>query len=378
MSGPAPASRGLPVAVGRVDAELRRLWRAAGEGDPDGALTRACVLNLVIVSEAAGEEDLTGVIADVTAQHPCRVLRIDSRPDATPSRLAAFLSAFCRPARKGRQQVCCEEIRLEADGEAARHLHATLAALLSEDLPVFLWWRGQPPFGSHRLQQLADMTDRFIVDTIAAADPVTAVADLARWSAAGGSGAAGGDLAWRRLSPWRDAVAALFDSAGHRALLSAIRHVDLAWGTGASCPGRAQTLYLAGWLTARLGWRLPVAAVSKDPDQVELSLTTPAGMLSMVIHRGAPGDPTLRLEADDAGRGVATARVGCAGEARASLQRPGFPRGERPASATAGDMATTLARELEFRRREPVFAEALARAGDLAVLWQAATNGTSW
>jgi glucose-6-phosphate dehydrogenase assembly protein OpcA len=321
------------------------------------------------------------VIADVTAEHPCRVLNIRSRPDETASGLSAYLSAFCRPARKNQQQVCCEEIRLEASGDAARHLHTTLAALLSQDLPVFLWWRGRPPFGSHRLQQMAEMADRFIVDTAVAADPIAAVAELARWSATGNSRAATGDLAWRRLSPWREAVAALFDAADHRPLLTSIRYLELAWGAGASCPGRAQALYLAGWMAARLGWRPQAAAVEGTTGTVKLILDGPAGPISLLIRPANPGEPTLALQADDSGAGTATAQVGCGEAPQARLQRPGRPPWVRPAPALLTGTAAILSRELEFRRREPVFAEALACAGELAGLWQAAAlagGGSAW
>ena len=221
------------------------------------------------------------------------------------------------------------------------------------------------------------MADRFIVNTAAAADPVSAVAELAQWNAIGGSRAASGDLAWRRLSPWREAVASLFDAAVHRPLLQGIRRVELNWGTGASCPGRAQTLYLAGWLAARLGWHLPSAAEPGDGEQMDLSWTSPAGGLSMMIRRGAQGDPALVLVAHEPGGGVVTARVGRGGVAQASLQRPGRPPWEGPAPAPLEDLSATLARELEFRRREPVFAEALAMAGDVATLWRSTGGSTA-
>jgi glucose-6-phosphate dehydrogenase assembly protein OpcA len=377
MSAAAATERGFPVAVGEIDEELQRLWRAAGEGGEDAALTRACVLNLVIVSETPGDDDLAAMIVDVTAEHPCRVLNISARPDQPGSHLAAFLSAFCRLAGKGRRQVCCEEIRLEAGGEAARHLHSTLAALLSEDLPVFVWWRGRPPFGSHRLMKLMEMADRFIVDTSAAADPVAAVMELARWNT-GAAPTAVGDLAWRRLSPWREAVAALFDDPDHRAVLAGARQVQVAWGTGAACPGRSQALYLGGWLAARLGWRLQDAPVTGTAEGITQLLTRPGGEVMLVIRRGADGDSCLSILADDAGQEAgATAQVGWVGVPRSTLQRANRPPWEWRGTAMLEDTAATLARELDFRRSEPVFAESLAMAGDLAGRWQDTSGHSS-
>ena len=55
------------------------------------------------------------------------------------------------------------EIRLR--GTAARHPGSIVLPLLVSDLPVFCRWRGEPAWGSHELEEIVAVTDRFVVDS---------------------------------------------------------------------------------------------------------------------------------------------------------------------------------------------------------------------
>jgi hypothetical protein len=91
----------------------------------------------------------------------------------------------------------------------------------------------------------------------------------------------------------------------------------------------------------------------------------------LVIRQGADGDSCLSLTADDAGQEAqTTAQVSWVGVPRSGLQRANRPPWEWRGTAVLEDTAATLARELDFRRSEPVFAESLAMAGDLSGRWE--------
>lgn len=368
--------------------ELRRLWRDTGEEGGGRGMMRASVLNLIIMSEEVVEKEspvagdgnlhdreLTELVASITAVHPCRVIRVEASPEAPTSHLQAYLAASCRLPAGSERQICCEEITLVAAGEAARHIHGTLAALLAEDLPVFLWWRGRPPFGSHRLERLAELADRLILDSSSCGDAPDTLEDLAAWSENAGHRAAPGDLAWRRLTHWREAMASLFDPMAQRPLLGEVRGLDMRWNPGAGHPDRGQALYLTGWLAARLGWRARPATVKATDEEMGLEMDAGTHVVKVRVRRGEEDDPTLSLDMGAEDLPPATARIGPGEAPWAELSLPDQPLQRWAGQAGVTGTAPLLARELEFPRADPVFSAALARAGELAHLWRTASAG---
>ena len=66
--------------------------------------------------------------------------------------------------------------------------------LLLPDLPVFLRWRGRPPFGDRAFEQLVDLVDRLIVDSREWPDAARGYGELARHFERRGRS----DIAWAR------------------------------------------------------------------------------------------------------------------------------------------------------------------------------------
>ena len=59
-----PFAPGMPVEIGQIDRELKKLWEASS-----GAATRASLINLAVYSEAAGSlEKNTQIIARIAAR----------------------------------------------------------------------------------------------------------------------------------------------------------------------------------------------------------------------------------------------------------------------------------------------------------------------
>src|SRR5205823_12368592 len=63
------------------------------------------------------------------------------------------------------RQICTETIRLRLRGSRVQAPASVVEPLLLPDLPVFLRWRGLPPFGEQHFEQLLDTVDRLIVDS---------------------------------------------------------------------------------------------------------------------------------------------------------------------------------------------------------------------
>ena len=58
-------SPGLPVEIGKIDRELKKLWAEGG-----GAKTRASLINLAVYSEAPGSlPENTRIISEITEDH---------------------------------------------------------------------------------------------------------------------------------------------------------------------------------------------------------------------------------------------------------------------------------------------------------------------
>ncbi|MFQ5669113.1 MAG: glucose-6-phosphate dehydrogenase assembly protein OpcA [Acidobacteriota bacterium] len=378
-TGPRPqAPRRLDLAS--IERELHTLWKEAEQGEGGAAgpgTTRACVLNLVVVvQDERPMETFPDLITAITSEHPCRVLLVHVGSVTAPSRLEAAVSAHChRPAGSDRQ-VCCEQITLKLAGEACRHLHGTVGPLLIGDLPVFVWWRGRPPFETHRFQGLAGIADRVVIDSAQGPESIPTLAALAASTRLPDNEVkAPGDLNWRRLSTWRELVASVFDPPGRCPALESIRDVKIRCDPGGDGEQAVRAFYLAGWLVSRLGWQIREATARKV-DQglaIELDATTHVVRLtvsgSVFKAGGAPFGVELAAETGD---GSLVACLEAAGEGHVvtcRIQRPGRAPWVRCLEVSERTRAQLIMRELEMNHRDPVFEDALTPAGDLARLW---------
>jgi glucose-6-phosphate dehydrogenase assembly protein OpcA len=132
--------------------------------------------------------------------------------------------------------VCTDTIRIRLCGTSAEHPATVVEPLLVSDLPVFLRWRGLPPFGDSAFQELIEVADRLIVDSSewpGLPKPYARMAEVFDRVAVS-------DIAWARTSRWRPMLASLWP---------AIADVERIKVTGTE----AQAQLLAGWLRSRLG-----------------------------------------------------------------------------------------------------------------------------
>jgi glucose-6-phosphate dehydrogenase assembly protein OpcA len=151
-------------------------------------------------------------------------------------------------------EVCTEEILLRVGGELAQHLASTVAPLLIHDLPVVLWWPDDVPFDSPVLHELVVAAERLLVDSgTFRGDGIERLLGMARCLR---RGVVVHDIAWMRLSLWRELLAGLFD---HPLLLPEVRSVtgvriDLA--RPGSVTHLTRAALFAGWLAAMLDWQV--------------------------------------------------------------------------------------------------------------------------
>ena len=251
----APLEARTNVDVRAIERELTALWQQADQDQPD-AVTRVCVLNLVTVVRSGRVADhVTDIIARLNLRHPNRAIVVSALPDEGPGQpaLEAWVQAHCRLPAPGRPQVCCEQITITARGSSAQQAAGVVLPLLVADVPVMLWWPRGEPLDDPLFVKLSGLADRIIVDSSTFEDPEAGLARLARTLDAG---LPLSDLAWGRLTPWRELTAQFFDAPALLPHLSDIRRVQIdveaAEGTALD---RSAALLMVGWLAARLGWQ---------------------------------------------------------------------------------------------------------------------------
>ena len=309
--------------IDEIEKELGRIWAQPnlilpGDGDRGGRhiAARTSVMNLVVIARQAETGERTAeTISRLTGRHPSRTLIVLSADPDGPPWLDARIQAHCVLPRPDAPETCSEQIFLTAGGETGRHLSALVAPLLIHDLPVTVWWPGEPPLDSHAGDDLFDSTDRLVVDGSAwSGDGLARLRQLAalydRYERISIR-----DFALVRQSRWREAIATVFDIPEFMPFLSGIRRVAVTYAasdeTGA--PGTTNVvkpLYHVAWLASRLGMLVvaplsPVepkgkAATRPRPGEKvplhrvlagRLTHVTTTSEMGGVSRPGAPGNP---------------------------------------------------------------------------------------
>ena len=202
-------------------------------------------------------------------RHPSRTILLDPQPDSGKNRLDANVTLECYPIPGSERDICSEVIDLTLHGTRAKAPASIVQPLLISDLPVFLRWRGEPPWGAPELEQLVDLTDRLIVDSTEWDDlpyPYHRLSELFEKTAVS-------DIAWARTSRWRSLLASLWPD---------IEDVSTLRVHGTAAQGHL----LAGWLRSRL-----------DRDDIALELDEHETLEGIDLDgRAAPfprGDPPV-------------------------------------------------------------------------------------
>jgi hypothetical protein len=175
-------------------------------------------------------------LAGMGERHPSRSILLFPEPDSGANRIDAKVALECYMVPDVDRLVCSEVVELELCGTRAKAPASIVEPLLISDLPVFLRWRGEPPWRAAELDQLVDIVDRLIVDSTEWDDlpyPYRHLVALFERTAVS-------DIAWARTSRWRYLLASLWPGIAD---VSTIRVAGTA----------AQAWLLCGWLRSRLG-----------------------------------------------------------------------------------------------------------------------------
>jgi glucose-6-phosphate dehydrogenase assembly protein OpcA len=250
--------------IAEIEQQLARIWATPDltteiEGEASRHIAaRTSVMNLVVIARRPElAERCAATIQSLTGRHPSRTIVIQSADPDGPSWLDARIEAHCILPREDAPETCAETIHLTCGGESGRHLAAIATPLIIHDLPVTVWWPGEPPFTTRAAQDLLAGADRLVVDgSTWSGDGLARLRNMA--ALLGTTRLAISDFAMVRQSRWREAIASTFDDPDFLPYLRSIRRIAVTYGTHDETGSPESTnlvkpVYHVGWLASRLG-----------------------------------------------------------------------------------------------------------------------------
>jgi len=201
--------------------ELRTLWTQLGRDQKEpGGVIRACAMTLIAVADnETAAVNVRKILGAVMHHHPSRAIVLRMSPGVEPD---ARVFAECWMPSGGQSQICTEGIELSIDSANLAAGAQAVLPLLVADLPVVLWYYSS--FAQH--DELLGLAQKVIVDSDATGAGIDAVRQLRS------SGRRVADLAWTRLTGWREALANAF--ACKKWSPSSIHEVRIEYGGTAS------------------------------------------------------------------------------------------------------------------------------------------------
>lgn len=241
---------GKDVRIADVERALCEL-REASAHETVGPDLRTSVMTHIAWVPQEWQEAALETLEGLAERHPSRAILLFPAPEE-PDGLDARAVVLAYALRGARRHVAAEVVELTLRGNRRRVPASIVEPLLVPGLPVFVRWRGRPPFGAQELDQLVDVADRLVVDSGEWPDVPDAYAELARLFGR----VACSDIAWRRTFGVRRAIAARWPGIAEAEELQVSARP-------------AEVALLRGWLRSRLGGEIDVVAAEDAELRVE-------------------------------------------------------------------------------------------------------------
>ncbi|MGC2374385.1 MAG: glucose-6-phosphate dehydrogenase assembly protein OpcA, partial [Solirubrobacteraceae bacterium] len=223
-----------------IEAALRELVKQRhGE---NGGLTPGRALNMIAFVESGFSGEVANRLAGVGRYHASRLVVLSYDPHRTRLDARAVVSSDGDPA-EGELGLLHETVTVEIGERHLDDLVTIVDPLVVTDLTTLLW---SPHGHPEAVDALLELAQAVLVDSL----------DDPSWREAIGracelrSRAYVVDLAWLRSTPWRERVAAAFDSPAMRAELEQVETVAVRHHPDST----VAAMLLVGWLGSRLGW----------------------------------------------------------------------------------------------------------------------------
>src|SRR5438067_3043799 len=339
-------SLGLPVAIDRIDRELKKLW---SEGE--GAMTRASLMNLAVYSDKPDSlARNTSLLARITENHACRAIVIGAGPRAKNDRMEAWISAHCHLGRAGSKRVCSEQISFLLEGTAVKLLPSIVFSQLDSDLPLYLWWQSE--FVEPMDPQLWSWIDRLIYDSQSWRDFNAQMRLVETAQREAKQRIVLCDLNWTRLVHFRLAFAQFFDHPGSHHHFGEIENGSIVFGNGF----RSTAILFVGWLAAQLGWKI---RNETGRDRIELENSTRRTVQIELQENGDAPIGSFVAHSSDIKFEIALAR--CGDLLEVCRAKSGQPRARQLLPAGENDSVKLMSEELMRGGQRRVYLRAVEK-----------------
>jgi glucose-6-phosphate dehydrogenase assembly protein OpcA len=279
--------------------ELSKLWVDLGHEDQEGAadgtsgggVLRACAMTLITIADESEDPSNVGeTVALLMKEHPSRSVLVRLR-ESSEECLESRVFAQCWMPFGQRRQICCEQIEITASLGSLDDVPGVVLPLAVPDLPVILWSRSPRLFQTAAFPKIAAMSGKLIVDTGAFADPALALELLGAQIVQDRLTA---DLAWARITRWRETVSQVFENQVCLGGIAKFTSATVQYGGSAP---RTEVLYLAAWLQnglAQAGSAAKVKLARADGPAVGGVTLSGSGSCEVTVRGDAGGAVEVR------------------------------------------------------------------------------------
>jgi glucose-6-phosphate dehydrogenase assembly protein OpcA len=251
------------ISPDRILKELADLWVTMGkqgEAEAGAGVLRACTMTLIVLSDESEDAGVWGeTIAALMPEHPARTVHVRLCQDRERA-LSERVYAQCWMPFGQRRQICCEQVEISVNQDALGDLPSVVLPLAVADVPVILWRRTPRLLGTTESRAIAALARKVIVDSGAMPDPGDA---LRRLDAARSRGVVLGDLAWTRMTRWRDMLAQVFENRERLAQIASVRRAAIAYGSTYETSARLMGAWIGDSL-AQAGGAPEIAITRSD------------------------------------------------------------------------------------------------------------------
>jgi len=225
-----------------IEAALRELVKQRhGE---NGGLAPARALNMIVFVESRYSGEVANRLAAVGRYHASRLVMLSYDPGRTRLDARAVVATDTEP-EEGELGLLRETVTVEIGERHLDDLVTIVDPLVVTDLATLLW---SPHGHPEAVDELLELAQTVLVDSLdepAWRDALERACELRKRAYVV-------DLAWLRSTPWRERVAAAFDSPTMRAELERIETVVVRHHPDSTLAA----MLLVGWLGSCLGWKL--------------------------------------------------------------------------------------------------------------------------
>jgi glucose-6-phosphate dehydrogenase assembly protein OpcA len=225
-----------------VEAALRELVKQ--RHSENGGLAPARALNMIAFVESGYAGEIAKRLAGVGRYHASRLVVLSYDPQRLRLDARAVVSTDSEPGA-GEIGLMRETVTVEIGARHLDDLVTIVDPLVVTDLATLLW---SPHGHPEAVDELLALAQAVLIDSLDEPSWREAVARACELRGR----AYVVDLAWLRSIPWRERVAAAFDSAAMRAELSRIESISVRYHPDST----VAALLMVGWLGSRLGWEM--------------------------------------------------------------------------------------------------------------------------